>query len=130
MTEAAIVEAVRAVSAADRMQMNAAAQTTPVADPAAIDAFQAAMAVDEPEKVASVPFADQIAATWRTAENAEQIHLHRMNDIAAPGEKRILSAMELASMQYELVTMNFNLEMTLSVAKKTSDAVTTLIKNG
>ena len=130
MTDAAIVEAVRAVSAADRMQMNAAAQAAPVADPAAIDAFQAAMAVDEPEKVSPVPFADQIAQTWRTAENAEQIHLHRMKDIAAPGEKRLLSPMELASMQYELVTMNFNLEMTLAVAKKTSDAVTTLIKNG
>ena len=129
MTEAAMIEAVRAVGGAGTQQM-APAQVQPVADPAAVDAFQAAMAAGGVEKPTPVPFADRVAAAWRTAQGCEQQHLQRMRSIAEPSDRRMLSALEMANLQYELATMKFNLDVTLTVAKKTSDAVTTLVKNG
>ena len=129
MTEAAMIEAIRAVGGAGAQQM-APAQAPAAADPAAVDAFQAAMAANGAEQPIAVPFADRVAAAWRTAQGIEQSHLLRMRSIVDPGENRLLSATELINLQYELATMKFNMEVTMTVARKTSDAITTLVKNG
>lgn len=128
MTEMAMIEAVRAAGGpGDPSFAYAANAAAPVADPAAVDAFQAAMAT---EKADPIPFAAEVVRTWRSAEYVEQGHLRRACEIASPQDRHLLAPMELAAMQYEMVTMGFNLEVTMSVAKKTSDAVSTLIKNG
>ena len=129
MTEAAMIEALRAVGGAGAQQM-APAQVPAAADPAAVDAFQAAMAATGAEQPVSVPFADRVRAAWRTAQGIEQSHLLRMRSIVDPGENRLLSATELVNLQYELETLKFNMEVTMTVARKTSDAITTLVKNG
>ena len=129
MTEAAMIEAVRAVGGMGTQQM-VPAQVSPAADPAAVDAFQAAMSAGGVEKPTAIPFADRVAAAWRTAQGNEQLHLKRMQSIVEPGDRRMQSSLEMINLQYELATMKFNLDLTLTVAKKTSDAVTTLVKNG
>lgn len=130
MTEAAMIEAVRALGGSGAQQA-VAVQTAPaVADPAAVDAFQAAMSAGGVEKPTPVPFADRVSALWREAQYVEQGRLQRMRSIVAPGEKRILAHSELVRLQYELATLKFNLDVTMTVARKTSDAITTLIKNG
>ena len=130
MTEAAMIEAVRALGGSGAQQAVAAQTASAVADPAAVDAFQAAMSAGGVEKPTPVPFADRVSAAWRTAQGIEQTHLQRMRSIVDPGEKRLLSATELINLQYELATMKFNMEVTMTVARKTSDAITTLVKNG
>ena len=130
MTEAAMIEAVRALGGSGAQQA-VAVQTAPaVADPAAVDAFRAAMSADPVEKPTPIPFADRISAAWRSAQYVEQDRFQRMRSIVAPGEKRILAHTELVQLQYELATLKFNLDVTMTVARKTSDAITTLIKNG
>lgn len=130
MTEAAMIEAIRAVGGAGAQQMAVPAQAPAAADPAAVDAFQAAMAANGAAQPVSVPFADRVSAAWRTAQGIEQSHLLRMRSIVDPGENRLLSATELVHLQYELETLKFNMEVTMTVARKTSDAITTLVKNG
>ncbi len=130
MTEAAMIEAVRAVGGAGARQMDPSQMAPAVADPAAVDAFQAAMASGGVEKPTAIPFADRVAAAWRTAQGNEQLHLRRMQSIVESGDRRMQSSLEMINLQYELATMKFNLDMTLTVAKKVSDAVTTLVKNG
>lgn len=129
MTETAMIEAIRAVGGAGAQQM-VPTQVPATADPAAVDAFQAAMSAGGVEQPTPVPFADRVSAAWRTAQGIEQTHLQRMRSIVDPGEKRLLSATELINLQYELATMKFNMEVTMTVARKTSDAITTLVKNG
>ena len=124
-----MIEAIRAVGGAGAQQMTPA-QVPAAADPAAVDAFQAAMAADGVEQAAPVPFADRVSAAWRAAQGIEQSHLLRMRSIVDPGENRLLSATELVNLQYEFATLKFNLEVTMTVARKTSDAITTLVKNG
>ena len=129
MTETAMIEAVRAVGGVEGRQA-IPTRVPAAADPAAVDAFQAAMAAGGVERTAPVPFADRVAAAWRTAQGVEQDHLLRMRSIVEPGENRLLSATELVNLQYELATLKFNMEVTMTVARKTSDAITTLVKNG
>lgn len=125
-----MIEAVRAIGGSGAQQAVAAQATSPVADPAAVDAFQAAMATGGAEKATPVPFADRVSALWREAQYVEQGRLQHMKAIVAPGERRMLSSTELMYLQYELATLKFNMDVTMTVAKKTSDAITTLIKNG
>lgn len=129
MTESAMIEAIRAVGSAGAQPM-VPTQVPATADPAAVDAFQAAMAASGVEPPVSVPFADRVSAAWRAAQGIEQTHLLRMRSIVDPGENRLLSATELVNLQYELETLKFNMEVTMTVARKTSDAITTLVKNG
>ena len=131
MTEAAMLEAVRAVTGPSVQPQTYAPNTIgQVADPAAIDAFKSAMAVDGPDRITPIPFADQVSALWRSAQLEEQVHLRRMERLAEFRGEGPMSPQELLAMQYELQTMTFNMEVTTTVAKKSSDAVSTLIKNG
>lgn len=132
MTEAAMIEAVRAVGGVNGIEAGTVQQVQAM-DPAAVDAFKVAMGEDggAVRPTGRVPFADQVIGAWRQAERAEQVHLRRVTELATPSPSgRVGSAQDLLAMQYELATMGFNMEVTMSIAKKTSDAVTTMVKNG
>ena len=125
MTEAAAIEAVRAAGGANWMQQAAAVPQTP--DPNAVTAFAGAMAAPAPD---AIPFVQQIAETWRGAEIRNQRSLHESVGLLGVGEHRMLSLGEFSRLQYELNEASFQMEITALVAKKVSDAVSTLVKNG
>lgn len=125
MTEAAAIEAVRAAGGANWMQQAAAVPQTP--DPNAVAAFADAMAAPAPD---AIPFVQQIAETWRGAEIGNQRNLQTAVKMLGIGEHRVLSLGEFSRLQYELNEASFQMEITALVAKKVSDAVSTLVKNG
>ena len=125
MTEAAAIEAVRAAGGANWMQQAAAVPQTP--DPNAVAAFADAMAAPAPD---AIPFVQQIAETWRGAEIGNQRNLQTAVKMLGVGEHRVLSLGEFSRLQYELNEASFQMEITTLVAKKVSDAVSTLVKNG
>lgn len=129
MTEIAATEAIRAIGGMDQMQQPTVHQA---ADPAAVDAFADAMALDgsQPIAVDKIPFVNQIAATWKAAEIRNNAYMHRVTALSELAQQRPLSVGELSEMQYQLSTAGFQLEVTTIVAKKASDAVSTLVKNG
>ena len=124
MTEAMVVEAVRGAVANSQMTVGAV-QAAP--DPAAVERFMSAMS---PEKVTEIPFAAQVAATWKNAEGNYQGILHRVKALAAIREQHYPSAAELSELQYEIANLTFQQEVATNIAKKASDAVSTLVKNG
>ena len=125
MTEAAAIEAVRAAGGANWMQQAAAVPQTP--DPEAVAAFSDAMAAPAPD---AIPFVQQIAETWRGAEVGNQRNLQSAVEMLGVGEHRVLSLGEFSRLQYELAEAGFQMEITTLVAKKVSDTVSTLVKNG
>ena len=125
MTEAAAIEAVRAAGGANWMQQAAAVPQTP--DPNAVAAFADAMAAPAPD---AIPFVQQIAETWRGAEIGNQRNLQTAVKMLGIGEHRVLSLGEFSRLQYELNEASFQMEITTLVAKKVSDTVSTLVKNG
>ncbi len=119
---------VEAISAMRRVQAQPL-QVEPVAavaDPAAVAKFQAAMA---PEPVAEVPFADQVSATWRSAQENYQGMVHRIKALTEMSAERSLSVVELGELQYEVANLAFQQEVVAKVADKASTAIQTLIKN-
>ena len=124
MTEAMVVEAVKAVTANSQMT-GTAVQAAP--DPEAVDRFMSAMG---PQETTDIPFASQIADTWRTAEGNYQGILHRIKALAAIREQHYPSAAELSELQYEVANLTFQQEVATNIAKKASDAISTLVKNG
>ena len=125
MTEAMIVEAVRAAGGVDPMQR---AQAVPqVADPTAVARFQAAMA---PQAPTEIPFAGQVAATFNAAQGNYQEMLHRIHALSAMSATHALSAGEMMELQYEVANLAFQQDVVTNIAKKASDAVSTLVKNG
>lgn len=125
MTEAIAVEALRAAGGANWTQQPAAVSQTP--DPNAVAEFEEAMAAPAPD---AIPLVQQIAETWRGSEIKNQQCLHESVDLLGDGEHRMLSLGEFSRLQYELTEAGFQIEMTTLVAKKVSDAVSTLVKNG
>ncbi len=125
MTEMAAIEAVRAAGGASWMQQAAAMQQVP--DPDAVAAFSDAMSAAAPDRV---PFIDQLAETWRGAQIGTQKNIRASADILATGGGRGLSVGEISRVQYEMNMASLQLEITTLVAKKVSDAVSALVKNG
>ena len=125
MTEAMIVEAVRAAGQAQGVQGTAA--VAQALDPQAVRRFQAAMA---PQGPTEIPFAAQVAETFGAAQSGYQAHLHRIEALASLSGTHALSAGELSTLQYEIANLSFQQEIVSNIAKKASDAVTTLVKNG
>ena len=127
MTEQMIVEAVKAAGAAGGPQsaaaVNAANAPTPVADPSAVQRFEAAMAADP------IPFASEASAAWRSAQANNQGLLHRIRALSDLRETHSPSAANLVELQYEVMNLSFQQEVVTKVADKTSTAVQTLIKN-
>ena len=131
MTESMIVEAVRAaggqqtatsaVSAA-----NAAAQT---ANPSAVSRFEAAMGTQGAAEAATVPFASEVSAAWRSAQVNNQGILHRIRALSQLERMHGPASGELVELQYEVMNLSFQQEVVAKVADKASSAVQTLVKN-
>ena len=135
MTEAMIVEAVRAAgsaTAADPSMMGGVGAPSSVADPAAIERFQAAMGVngvDSPAAVDPVPFASEASAAWRSAQVNNQGILHRIRALSQLERMHGPSVGEMVELQYEVMNLSFQQEVVTKVADKSSNAIQTLIKN-
>ena len=134
MTESMIVEAVRAAGgvASPQPAADAANAAMPVADPAAVARFQAAMGVGGPADVSQVdpiPFASEVSAAWRSAQVNNQGILHRIRALSQLGRMHGPSSGELVELQYEVMNLSFQQEVVTKVADKSSNAVQTLIKN-
>ena len=135
MTEAMIVEAVRAVqfgAAADPAMAGGVNAPTAVADPAAVGRFQAAMGVDgvnAPSAVDPIPFASEASAAWRTAQANNQGILHRIRALSQLDRMHGPSGPEVIELQYEVMNLAFQQEVVTKVADKSSNAIQTLIKN-
>jgi len=125
MTETAIVEAVRAAGTA--MDAQNAMQAAKAADPAAVERFQAAMT---PQAPSDIPFAAQVASTFKTAEANYQGILHRIKALTELRGLHGASAADMTALQYEVANLSFQQEVVTNIAKKASDAVSTLVKNG
>ncbi len=131
MTEAMIVEAVRAaggaqMSATDPGAVNASA---PVADPSAVSRFNAAMGVQGTTEVDPIPFASEVSAAWRSAQVNNQGILHRIRALSQLGRMHGPASGELVELQYEVMNLSFQQEVVTKVADKTSNAIQTLVKN-
>ena len=131
MTEAMIVEAVRAaggaqMSATDPGAVNASA---PVADPSAVSLFNAAMGVQGTTEVDPIPFASEVSAAWRSAQVNNQGILHRIRALSQLGRMHGPASGELVELQYEVMNLSFQQEVVTKVADKTSNAIQTLVKN-
>ena len=125
MTEAMIVEAVRAAGGVTGLERMAPVQEA--MDPAAVAKFQAAMA---PQGPTDIPFASQVAETFSCAQANYQEMLHRVHALTSMSRTHALSAAEMSELQYEVANLSFQQEIVTNIAKKASDAVSTLVKNG
>ena len=133
MNDDMIVEAIRSVrmNQADSAQAPGSGVQT-AANPAAVERFQAAMAVDETApaaRIEALPFADEVSATWRRAQAAHQESLHRLQALSEMSGREGVSAAALLEMQYDVANLAFQQEVVSKVADKSSNAVQTLIKN-
>ena len=135
MTDEMIVEAIRSVKMNAPQNTEAAAGVgapAPVANPDAVARFQAAMGMSPVEgaaKASEVPFVDQVAATWRSAQADHQTMLHRIRALSEMGAVEGTSSAQLVRLQYEVANLSFQQEVVAKVADKSSNAVQTLIKN-
>ena len=132
MTEAMIVEAVRAAQASTAADQVATNATPQVADPAAVERFQAAMGVngvDSPQAVDPIPFASEASAAWRSAQENNQGILHRIRALSQLGRMHGPSMSEMVELQYEVMNLSFQQEVVTKVADKSSNAIQTLVKN-
>ena len=132
MTESMIVEAIRAArpaTATDPLAAGTANAVTGTADPNAVARFQAAMGVQETNAVDPIPFADQAAAAWRSAQVNNQGILHRIRALSQLGRMHGPSSADLVELQYEVMNLSFQQEVVTKVADKSSNAIQTLIKN-
>lgn len=125
MTEAMIVEAIRAAGGVSGIDQMASVQQ--VADPSAVARFEAAMA---PQAPTDIPFASQVAETFGAAQANYQEMLHRVHALTSLSRTQALSAAQLSELQYEVANLSFQQEIVTNIAKKASDAISTLVKNG
>lgn len=125
MTDMAIVEAIRAAGTGLRPEAPEAINQT--IDVQAVQRFESVMNVQGP---AEVPFASQVSGVWQAAQDNHQGILHRIKALTELSAMRGPSAAELSELQYEVANLSFQMEVVTNVAKKASDAVSTLVKNG
>lgn len=125
MTEMAIIEAIRAAGTETRPDFSGAVPQT--IDAQAVARFEQAMDVKAPTEI---PFASQVSEVWQTAQDNHQGILHRIKALTELQQMHGPSAAELSELQYEVANLSFQMEVVTNVAKKASDAVSTLVKNG
>ncbi|MCQ2367823.1 MAG: hypothetical protein MJ109_02285 [Kiritimatiellae bacterium] len=125
MTDMAIVEAIRA--AGTGLRPEAPEVINQAIDAQAVQRFEAAMNTQAP---AEVPFAAQVSEVWRSAQDNHQGILHRIKALTELRQMHGPTAAELSELQYEVANLSFQMEVVTNVAKKASDAVSTLVKNG
>ncbi len=131
MTESMIVEAVRAAggpTALDRQGAGVGAAQA-VADPSAVQRFQAAMGVEGTTQVDPIPFISQASAAWREAHANNQGILHRIRALSEMNTMSQPSVAQLVELQYEVANLAFQQEIVTKVAAQTSTAIQTLVKN-
>ena len=130
MTEAMIVEAVRAAgTATNQVQVPAVA---PVADPSAVARFEAAMGAGGAQPVSSadpIPFASEASAAWRSAQANNQGILHRIRALSEMRGRNNVAAQEMLERQYEVRNLSFQQQVVTKVAEKSATAIQTLVKN-
>ena len=131
MTESMIVEAVRAAGGphAAVTAPDAAIASAPVADPAAVSRFEAAMGVQGTAEADPIPFASEVSAAWRSAQANNQGILHRIRALSQLDRMHGPASGELVELQYEVMNLSFQQEVVTKVADKTSNAIQTLVKN-
>ena len=135
MTESMIVEAVRAAGGAQSAAIGTVGGPQPtaaVADPAAVERFQAAMGVEGlqfPTAADPIPFASEASAAWQSARVNNQGILHRIRALSQLEHMHGPSSGELVELQYEVMNLSFQQEVVAKVADKTSNAIQTLVKN-
>ncbi len=135
MTEAMIVEAVRAAQSSTAIDPAAAGGVNApasVADPSAVARFQAAMGTNgagAPAPVDPIPFASEASAVWRSAQANNQGMLHRIRALSQLAGRHGPSGPEMIELQYEVMNLAFQQEVVAKVADKSSNAIQTLIKN-
>ena len=125
MTEEMIIEAVRSAQISPRM-VEPTGVVSPVADPETVARFSQAMA---PAQVEAVPFADQVAASWQSAQDNHQGIVHRIKALSEMSGRYALSAAELTELQYEVHNLAFQQEVVAKVADKSSSAIQNLVRN-
>ena len=76
-----------------------------------------------------VPFANELAASWRSAQTNNQGILHRIRALTELRMQHSPSAPELVELQYEVANLAFQQEVVTKVADKSSNAIQTLVKN-
>ena len=125
MTEQMIVEAVRAAGGAQPAVTDPGGlqSSAGVANPSAVQRFEAAMAADP------IPFASEATAAWRSAQANNQGILHRIRALSDLRQTHSPSAVNLVELQYEVMNLAFQQEVVTKVADKTSSAIQTLVKN-
>ena len=133
MTEAMIVEAVRAAgTATNQVSPAAPGAVAPVADPAAVARFESAMGVGGVQSVSSadpIPFASEASAAWRSAQANNQGILHRIRALSEMRGRHNVAAQEMLELQYEVMNLSFQQQVVTKVAEKSSTAIQTLVKN-
>ena len=71
-----------------------------------------------------------VATSWRSAQVNNQGILHRIRALTELRHLHGPAAGELVELQYEVANLSFQQEVVTSIAKKASNAVETLVKNG
>jgi len=128
MTDPLLVEAIRSTTAAS-VRPEAVAPAAQVANPAAVERFNAVMGVADPAKADPIPFASEATAAWRSAQANNQGILHRIRALSQLSATHTLAAPELVELQYEVMNLAFQQEVVAKVADKSSNAIQTLVKN-
>jgi type III secretion system YscI/HrpB-like protein len=124
-----VVEAVRAAGGSQASAIDMASGPQTVANPSAVSRFESAMGVSDPADADPIPFASEVSAAWRSAQDNNQGILHRIRALSELGRMHGPSAGELVELQYEVMNLTFQQEVVTKVADKTSNAIQTLIKN-
>lgn len=129
MLEVAAIEAVRAAQAPQSVAyLDEQLATSKVADTDAVSAFQAAMGVGGADPI---PFAQQIGDSWHVAQDMNQGIMHRIHALSQAKQLgNTPSVLQMTELQYEVANLSFQQEVVTSIAKKASNAVETLVKNG
>ena len=129
MTESMIVEAIRAAHGVGMDPVAQAQNVERVADPSAVERFQAAMGVPATERADPVPFASQVGAVWDSARVQNQAMLHRIQALSDLASMEKSSMGQLIALQYEVMNLSFQQDVVTKVVDKASTAIQTLIKN-
>lgn len=110
--------------------------SAPVVDPRAAERFAVLLQASPPPMQVSpdvensaIPFASAVQAGWNQAFGENQALRQRLTAHLEAGAKTPLSLRELSALQHEVTKITFQQEVVTVLAKKATDAVSTLIKN-
>ena len=129
MTESMIIEAVRAARGVGFENAAMPQAVAGVADPSAVERFQAVMQAAPVAPIDPVPFASEIGAVWDTARMQNQEMLHRIQGLSNLASMEKASMPQLIELQYEVMNLAFQQDVVTKIADKASTAIQTLIKN-